>query len=136
MHADSENCLEGWCDAVRAYGQSCPSKRFLRLAHPRRDLRIGLRRFPNPHRRDSFRDRNCRMGPLLRLSLSDRFPRILQLPALGDPARIGGSRNTPGNIERDDTKAEPSCPAHLSTALFLLHVNILRERESANSTPP
>jgi len=64
-------------------------------------LRIGLRRFSNPRRRDSFRDRNCRMGPLLHLSFSDGFPRIRQLPAFGNPARSGGSQNTPRNFEWD-----------------------------------
>jgi len=87
-----------FCDGARAQGQSRPSKRFLRLGHPRRDLRLGLRRFSNPRRRNSFRDRNCRMGPLLCLPFTDRLPRILQLLAFGDPARSGGNRKTPGEF--------------------------------------
>ena len=98
MHACPKNCRDGGSDPARAEGQGRLSKRFLRFAHPWWDLRIGMRCFSNPRRRDSFRDRNCRMGPLLRLSFSDRFPRILQLPAFGNPARSGGSQNTPINL--------------------------------------
>src|SRR5256712_9047606 len=58
---------------------------------------------------DSFRDRNCRMGPLLHLSFSDGFPRILQLPAFGNPARSGGSQNTPRKFRVRRLKGNDSC---------------------------
>src|SRR5437899_12567211 len=109
MHACPKNCRDGGSDPARAEGQGRLSKRFLRFAHPWWDLRIGMRCFSNPRRRDSFRDRNCRMGPLLRLSFSDRFPRILQLPAFGNPARSGGSQNTPRKFRVRRLKGNDSC---------------------------
>jgi|SRR5437867_1834147 len=49
------------------------------------------------------------MGPLLCLPFADRFTRILQLLAFGDPARSGGNRKTLGEFRfRPGPKISPA----------------------------